>query len=221
MRSTASRSVPPIGPTPCHLLNTRSVGSGPNSGSSAPPGVPGAMSTSPRPMAKIFALWLEPRPSGRRCTRQCTTCTPAARAAGNSRTMLGSATRRASSASAASPAFGPMTAPWHSWVTIAVCPGAASSASWGLMPDRRNVVELCRPFPKCHIAFRVDLGECRMLHVLLVAPDLQIVEDGGQELLFDELAQLAVRHVGVITGDSRPPDRVEQVRDSRRRPACR
>ena len=30
------------------------------------------MSTSPRPMAKILALWLEPSPSGRRCTRQCT-----------------------------------------------------------------------------------------------------------------------------------------------------
>jgi hypothetical protein len=45
---------------------------------------------------------------------------PGTRAAGNSRAMLGTASRRASSARTASPAFGPTTAPWHSCVTIAV-----------------------------------------------------------------------------------------------------
>src|SRR6201984_1830195 len=76
-RSTASRSVPPIGPTPCQRLKTRSVGSGPNSGNTAAPGGPGVTSTPPRPTAKILALWLEPSPSGRRWTKQCTMRTPA------------------------------------------------------------------------------------------------------------------------------------------------
>ena len=129
LRNTASRSVPPIGPTPCQRRNTKSDGCGPNSGSNSAPGVPGVMSTRlPPPIAKIFALWLEPSPSGRRCTRQCTMRTPAARAGGSSRMMFGTATRRASSASAARPASGPTTAPCTSWVTIAVCAGATSSA---------------------------------------------------------------------------------------------
>src|SRR5271166_1833190 len=236
-RSTASRSVPPIGPTPCQRLRTRSVGSGPNSGNTAAPGVPGVMSTPRCPTAKILALWLEPSPSGRRCTKQCTMRTPAVRAVGNNRVMLGSATRRASFASTASPAFG------HSCATIAVCAGAASAASGvmraalprkrvgvppaaqrrgGVPPPHRfalhcrrrscgHFVELSRPFPQCHIPFGVDLGECWVFHVLLVAPDLQIVEHGGQELLFDDLAQLAFRHIGGVAGTSRPPDRVEQV----------
>ncbi len=57
LRRIASRSVPPIGPTPCHRRSTTSVGAGPSSGSSVAPWLPGAMST-PLPMAKIFALWL-------------------------------------------------------------------------------------------------------------------------------------------------------------------
>src|SRR5271156_3507713 len=75
-----------------------------------------------------------------------------------------------------------------------------------------HFVELSRPFPQCHIPFGIDLGQWRVFHILLVTPDLQIVEHGGQELLFDDLAQLALRHVGVIPGRSGPPDRVEQIR---------
>ena len=95
----------------------------------------GDLASEPSPIAKILALWLPPSPSGRRWTRQCTTFTPASLAAGSSRSMFGRASRRASSARTASPAFGPTTAPWHSWVTIAVCAGAASSARSILIRD--------------------------------------------------------------------------------------
>ena len=46
---------------------------------------------------------------GSACTRQCITFTPALRAAGSSRLMLGSASRRAASARTGNPAFGPTT----------------------------------------------------------------------------------------------------------------
>ena len=45
LRRIASRSVPPIGPTPCQLASTTSSGAGPNSGSSVAPSLPGLMST--------------------------------------------------------------------------------------------------------------------------------------------------------------------------------
>ena len=112
---------------------------------------------SPRPMAKILALWLEPSPSGRRCTRQCTTRTPAARAAGSSRTMLGSATRRASSASMRQPG---VRADDRALALLGDDRGVLGRREVGEWPScAGDVVELGRPLTQCHIPFRVDLGE--------------------------------------------------------------
>ena len=86
-----------MGPMPCHRRSIEIAWRRAEFGQQLRAGVPGVMSTPP-PIAKILALWLPPSPSARRCTRQCTTFTPAPRAAGSSRTMLGSASRRASSA---------------------------------------------------------------------------------------------------------------------------
>src|SRR5690606_16342275 len=178
------------------------------------------MSTDPRPTANSRALWLEPSPSGRRGTRQCTTRPPTARAAGSSRAMLGRASRRASWASAASPASGPTTAPCNSWVTIAVCAGLISSASGGVTPGSRqpgrrpgwcDLVELLGPFTQRHIGFRIDSGQGRVLDVLLVAPDLQIVPHGHQVLLLGAGPNVIGRHVGRVPGIAGPPDRIEHV----------
>ena len=51
-----------------------------------------------------------------------------------------------------------------------------------------------------------------MFDVLLVAPDVEIVPHRDEELLLDPLADLLWRHVGLVTGDARLPDRVEHVR---------
>ena len=175
------------------------------------------MSTSPRPMAKILALWLEPSPSGRRCTRQCTTRTPAVRAAGSSRSMLGSAYAACLLGEHRQPGVGADDGALALLGDDRGVPGRRELGEVDASCRRDRVVaghlvELCRPLPQCHIPFRVDLGQRRMFHVLLVAPDLQIIEDGRQELLFDLLAQLVGRDVGGVAGKPGPPDRVEQVR---------
>ncbi len=74
LRRTESRSVPVIGPTPCVRVSTMSEGSGPSSGSTEPPGLPGDRSAFiDLPAMNSRAFVLDPRPSGRRWMRQCTT----------------------------------------------------------------------------------------------------------------------------------------------------
>ena len=164
-----------------------------------------------RPRANSLALWLDPRPSGRRCTRQCTTRTPAARAAGSSRAMLGSASRRASSASAAKPASGPITAPWHSWVMRAVCPGAdqfGKLGSYAMRAHRRT-------------GWPISAAPYRVSHPASTARDVrrtsgsarsEVVPDRDQELLLDRLADRLGRNVGGVAGNPWPPYRIEHVR---------
>ncbi len=66
-RSTASRSVPCMGPTPWVRVRTRSLGTGPSSGNTEAPGVPGVRSTAKDlPAANSRALVFDPRPSARR-----------------------------------------------------------------------------------------------------------------------------------------------------------
>ena len=128
LRRIGSRSVPPIGPSPWSRLSTMSESATPISGTTCTAGVPGRRGTGVLSMPmNSRALWLEPWPSSRRMARQWTTATPAARAPAARRAMLGTAVRCAASASWGRAASGPMVAPWHSWVTRAVCPAATSS----------------------------------------------------------------------------------------------
>ena len=74
------------------------------------------------------ALWFDPLPSARRAATQCTTGTPARRAAAARRAALGIIVGRAISASWGSAARSPITPFWHSWVTSTVCEGSTRAA---------------------------------------------------------------------------------------------
>src|SRR6202034_2786829 len=80
------------------------------------------------------------------------------------------------------------------------------------LDPRLDVVELLRPLAQRAVGTSVLLGQHRVLNVDLIAPDLEIVPEGLQELLLSALAVVIGWGWGVIAFVTRPPDRIEQIR---------
>ena len=117
-------------------VSTRSLDSGPSSATTSTSGLPGSRATGAlRTPMNSRAFVLAPRPSARRYAVQCTTWTPAARAAGTRRPRFGSISTAAASASAGRAERAPTTPFCTSEVTIAVWVGATRAPrSSGMRP---------------------------------------------------------------------------------------
>src|SRR4051794_8690649 len=135
LRRIGSRSVPAIGLSPWMRESTRSDGCTSKSATTSVAGVPRSSRTGNFSIApNSRALWLEPRSSVRRPATQCTTGTPAARAAAHSSAPLGRTVPRAVSASAGNADDSPITPFWHSLVTSAA--RVRSACTWPAPPSQ-------------------------------------------------------------------------------------